>query len=232
MLASSASAQVKLRVDTGWLFARQDAANEWQHVTLPHCYNALDGVNPDAKYYQGTGWYRTSLRIENPYPEGHTLLEFEGAGQKTEVYVDTTLVGTHVGGYDRWTVDITRFGNGPIPVVVRCDNSRDVQMIPSNLSDFCLYGGLYRHVNLLYMPKDYIEDVCIDVWGNRITVDQQYPLQVEIIAPDGKRVYRGDNRKPITIKHPMLWDVDAPQCYTARIRYGEQRIEKRFGLRI
>lgn len=29
----------------------------------------------------------------------------------------------------------------------------------------------------------------------------------------------------------MLWDVDAPQCYTARIRYGEQRIEKRFGLR-
>ena len=29
----------------------------------------------------------------------------------------------------------------------------------------------------------------------------------------------------------MLWDVEHPQLYTARITYGEQRIEKRFGLR-
>ena len=77
-------------------------------------------------------------------PDGHTLLEFEGAGQKTEVYVDTDLVGTHVGGYDRWWVDITHCGQGLLPLAVRCDNSRDVQMIPSDMSDFCLYGGLYR----------------------------------------------------------------------------------------
>lgn len=231
VLATSASAQVKLCVDAGWQFARQDAAHAWQLVNLPHCYNALDGVNPDIKYYQGVGWYRTTLQVANPYPGGHTLLEFEGAGQKTEVYVDAMLVGTHVGGYDRWTVDITRYGNGRLPVVVRCDNSRDVQMIPSDLSDFCLYGGLYRHVNLLYMPKQYIEDVRIDVCGNQVVIDQQYPLQVEIMAPDGKRVFKGTNRRPITIRKPVLWDVDHPQLYTARIRYGEQQIEKHFGLR-
>ena len=244
----AANAQVKMRIDDNWQFVRQDMANVWEvlrpvqpgkpesvplwkDVSLPHCYNAEDGVDPDVNYYQGAAWYRTTLQIDNPYPDGHTLLEFEGAGQKTMVYADTALVGSHVGGYDRWTVDITRFGNCKLSIAVRCDNSRDVEMIPSDLSDFCLYGGLYRHVNILYMPNDYIEDVRIDVSGNTVTIDPQYHLQVEIIAPDGKRVYHGDNRQPITIKKPALWDVDNPQLYTALIKYGEQLIEKRFGFR-
>ena len=33
--------------------------------------------------------------------------DFDGAGQKTDVYVYTTHVGSHVGGYDSWNVDIT-----------------------------------------------------------------------------------------------------------------------------
>src|SRR5690606_41352956 len=42
--------------------------------------------------------------------------------------------------------------NGRIPILVRTDNSRDVEMIPSDLSDFNVYGGLYRYVNLCYVP--------------------------------------------------------------------------------
>jgi beta-galactosidase len=248
LLAASAIGQVRQRIDSGWQFVRQDMSNAWevfrpvqpgkpesvplwQSVSLPHCYNADDGVEPRANYYQGAAWYRTYLTISNPYPDGHTLLEFEGAGQKTEVYADTIKVGAHIGGYDRWTVDITRFGNGRLPIAVRCDNSRDVEMIPSDLSDFCLYGGIYRHVSLLYMPNRYIEDVRIDVSGNTVTIAPEHRLNVEIIDPNGKRVYSGDNRKPITIANPALWDVDTPRLYTARITYGEQLIVKRFGLR-
>ncbi|HEY4111871.1 sugar-binding domain-containing protein, partial [Puia sp.] len=137
----------------------------WQAVRLPHCVNARDGVDPDGNYYQGPAWYRTMLAVKNPYPDGRVLLHFEGAGQSTEVYVYTTKVGSHVGGYDEWTVDITdavaacgrdtacvrRFG-GRIPVEVRTDNSRDVQRIPSSMSDFSIYGGLYRYVDLVYVP--------------------------------------------------------------------------------
>ena len=36
------------------------AANvAWDKVTLPHCYNAWDAVDPDHPYYQGPAWYRT-----------------------------------------------------------------------------------------------------------------------------------------------------------------------------
>ena len=136
-------------------------------MKVPHCFNAFDAVDPDVPYYQGSGWYRTKLAIKNPYPAGRTLLHFEGAGQKTEVFIDTDKVGSHVGGYDEFTIDITDQVNArpkimdevAVPVAVMCDNSRDVEMIPSNLSDFNLYGGLYRYVNLVYVAAVSLERV-------------------------------------------------------------------------
>ena len=147
----------------------------WTDVTLPHCFNATDAVDPDVNYYQGPGWYRTLLTVDNPYPGGRTLLHFEGAGQRAEVYVYTTLVARHTGGYDEWEADLTeaiaqvrrdealmaRFG-GRIPVAVRCDNSRDTQLIPSDMSDFNLYGGLYRYVSLKYVPALCLADLRVD----------------------------------------------------------------------
>ena len=244
----SVSAQVKLSLTDGWQFIRMDMANTWEvfrpvqagkpesvplwsNITLPHCYNAEDGVDPAVNYYQGPAWYRRTLHVNNPYPDGHTLLQFEGTGQKTEVYVGHQKMGSHIGGYDRWTVDITAAGKGDLPLAIRCDNSRDVELIPSDMSDFCLYGGLYRPVYLVYMPSDYLDDVRIDVERNRVTIDPSHLLHVVLIAPDGKTVYQGDNRQPITVKKPQFWDVNAPYLYTARITYGEQTIEKRFGFR-
>ena len=145
----------------------------WQTVSLPHCFNAEDCVDPDVNYYQGPGWYKTCLEMADPYKNGRTILEFEGAGQKTEVYVYMTKVGSHVGGYDSWNVDITdavnaflasddaaRFG-GKVPLSIRCDNSRDAEMIPSDLSDFNIYGGLYRYLNLVYLPAVSVGEISI-----------------------------------------------------------------------
>ncbi len=175
-------AQQKTRLINNWEFLKQDIGGVWEavrpvkqgnpedlpiwtKVSLPHCVNAKDAVDPDVNYYQGPSWYRTQLDIQNPYTNGRTLLHFEGAGQKTEVYVYTTKVGSHVGGYDEFTVDITdaveafkktdifqKQFKGKIPISIRTDNSRDLEMIPSNLSDFNLYGGIYRYLNLVYTP--------------------------------------------------------------------------------
>lgn len=182
----------KQRLTAGWEFIRQDMGNIWEvmrpisgsnkpetvplweKVSLPHCFNAEDAVDPDCNYYQGPGWYRTRLTLANPYPDGRIYLEFEGAGQKSDVYVYTQKVASHVGGYDEWKVDITeaveafrklpvcqkRFG-GQVPIAIRCDNSRDTELIPSDLSDFNLYGGLYRYVNLVYVPAIHPENIRI-----------------------------------------------------------------------
>lgn len=138
----------------------------WQPVAMPHCFNAVDGCDPDTPYYQGNGWYRSHISIANPYKNGRTLLHFEGAGQETTVYVDGRLAGKHTGGYDEFVFDITALlpasiPSTGVPVAILCDNSRDLDRIPSDLSDFSLYGGLYRHVNLVYVPAVSFEMVHI-----------------------------------------------------------------------
>lgn len=262
----------KIRLNEGWEFIRQDMGSAWEvmrpvragqpewvplwtEVTLPHCFNAEDAVDPDVNYYQGAGWYRTHLELDNPYPDGRILLEFEGAGQRSEVYIYTTKVGSHVGGYDGWKVDITdavrdfsktdicteRF-HGKIPVAVRCDNLRDTETIPSDMSDFNLYGGLYRYVNLIYTPEIAFDRIkitpSVDQKGkkgqlnivaslyNPVALTTPATISVNIKSPDGKEVYR--NRithdfgsdavlADLTINKPALWDVDKPQLYTCEV---------------
>src|SRR5581483_441731 len=88
-----------------WRGGRAMEKTEWQGVAMPHCFNARDAVDPDEPYYQGPGWYRTKLKLPStPFPDGRMLLHFEGAGQKTEVFIDLDSVGRHVGGYDEFVL--------------------------------------------------------------------------------------------------------------------------------
>jgi beta-galactosidase len=148
----------------------------WQSVVMPHCFNAVDGCDPDVPYYRGNGWYRSHVPIANPFEDGRTLLHFEGAGQTTTVFIGDHLAGKHTGGYDEFVFDITDILSGfnaaasrasqargeekqpaGVPIAVLCDNSRDLDRMPSDLSDFSLYGGMYRNVNLVYVPATSLE---------------------------------------------------------------------------
>lgn len=261
----------KIRLSDGWSFLRQDIGNIWEavrparagqpetvplweSVTLPHCFNAEDCVDPDVNYYQGPGWYKTLLDISNPYKDGRVLLEFEGAGQKTDVYLFTRKVGSHTGGYDSWNVDITdavkdfisspdaeRFG-GKIPLSIRCDNSRDAEMIPSDLSDFNIYGGIYRNLNLVYLPPVTVDEIHIhpelsaDRKSGKVKVVASFynpsdirdaEVTVDLKSPDGKtvssRTIKGVpplGRQTIMeteIRKPVIWDVDSPERYSCEV---------------
>lgn len=249
-----------------------EAVPLWNSVSLPHCYNARDAVDPDVNYYEGPGWYRNHISVHNPYKNGHTLLHFDGAGPKTEVYVYMTKVGDHVGGYDEWRVDITdavkdflaskdakRF-KGKIPVEIRTDNSRNVEMIPSDMVDFTIYGGLYRNVYLEYVPELSLDilhiNPVVDAKGKNGQVIlsasfynpdhiKKCKLEINIKTPSGKQfrsivenldVWNGllpfDS---LSVKKPALWSPDRPQLYTLQAKLStENDVEERsfhFGFR-
>lgn len=262
----------KARLNKGWEFLKSDLGGVWEavrlaeegrpesvpiwkQVSLPHSFNEHDAVDPDVNYYQGPGWYRTTLDVSNPYEHGRTILHFEGAGQKTEVYVHTTKVGSHVGGYDEWSVDITEAVeafkktdafktqfNGKIPIVIRCDNSRDLEMIPSDLSDFNLYGGIYRYLNLVYVPALSIDKIFafaeVDKKGKagKLSVRTRLynptnikasDIEIRLLDPKGKTVDRFSTHLSsfseetaiwsTEIKKPLLWSPTSPVLYSVEI---------------
>ncbi|HEV2214290.1 MAG TPA: glycoside hydrolase family 2, partial [Terracidiphilus sp.] len=216
------------RLDDGWEFYRgsleggeaawsRAGAAAWEPTQLPHCFNALNECDPDTPYFRGQGWYRARIEVANPFESGRTVLNFQGAGQTSSLWVGGVFVGKHKGGYDEFSFDITEAiarlqhseRQGGIPVVVCCDNTPDADRVPSELSDFCLYGGLYRHVNLAYLPPVSLNAVHIEpvLDGNgaaRITVSARLynpakqsarcTLTMEIVDPHGRTIHSASAR--------------------------------------
>ena len=266
-----------VRLDRGWQFRRGPAAaiqearkadsRDWETVDLPHCFNAMNECDPDEEYYRGGGWYRINVAVRNPFAAGRTILHFQGAGQKTSLWIDGILIGTHSGGYDEFAFDITDAvaGFSPerqqnLPITLLCDNSPDHDRIPSELSDFCLYGGLYRHVNLVYLPAIALDAVHVlptmALDGSAqisVKVKLYNPAQrnsscgvsVEIFDPSGQSVHRSSNRietwkgyatiLETGVASPQLWSPGSPALYRCRVTIasqgGDASVEERFGIR-
>lgn len=268
-----------LRLSDGWELFQGPLSNPWQvwhsadmavwsPTAMPHCFNAYDGCDPDVSYYRGHGWYRTHVKVANPFAGGRTLLHFEGAGQTTAAYVNETKVGEHVGGYDEFVFDITdavaaqkKADPAGIPIAVMCDNSPDVDRIPSDQSDFSLYGGLYRHMNLVYVPAISVEHVHVksslpDAVGaaqiavvarlyNPTAMKQPLTLKLEITGPKGD-VAHSETRTldawdgmtelgTFSIAKPFLWSPAEPNLYQCTVTIsgasGESSLTQNFGIR-
>lgn len=256
---------LKDSLDGPWEAWLTEQTNPWTKVTLPHCFNATDACDPDIPYYQGPGWYRTHVQLNNPFSNGRTLLHFEGAGQECKVYIGEDFAGEHVGGYDEFVLDITTIAakhasnKTGVPLAVMCTNAHNLDRIPSQMSDFTLYGGLYRKVHVLYVPPVFIKKCELRVtpradkksYRVSISVTPSGPwegLQIttDVLGPDGRSVIPHGSFMGMlgtfhtrTYSHdlqdPALWSPDAPQLYTARVilrtSQGQQVIEQRFGCR-
>jgi beta-galactosidase len=267
------------RLDAGWQFRRgstdgiweiwrSEENDLWQAACLPHCFNDSDACDPDQPYFRGQGWYRTRLAVRNPFADGRTLLHFQGAGQTTTLWVGSTLIGTHNGGYDEFVFDITEAvqrlpaaeAKMGVPIAVLCDNSPNLDRVPSDLSDFCLYGGLYRHVNLVYLPAVALDVVhvlpsLVDDGSAQISIKARLhnpssratPCTVSIEVSDaaGHSVHKVSQTTPawdgltelaaFRIAAPELWSPDSPHLYRCRVTFstsaGQTHLEERFGIR-
>ncbi len=244
-------------------------ARLWHPVQLPHCFNALDALDLDEPYYQGPGWYRTRLRLANPFPNGRTLLHFEGAGQKSAVFVYLDQAGQHTGGYDEFMVDITDAASKfltshktdpEVPIAVLCDNSPDLEMIPSALSDFNRYGGLYRHVNLIYVPAVSLQRIHVTPAvqpGQPATVSvksrlynptrlkDDLQISINVFDPKGAKVYSALQRlapwegereiATCNVEAPELWSPSQPALYRCEAlltsSLGTMSVTEKFGFR-
>jgi len=270
-----------LRLSDGWEFFKGPLGGPWEvwhsnelavfeKVAMPHCFNAMDGCDPDVPYYRGPGWYRTWLQPKNPFANGRTLLHFWGAGQVTTVFVGEEKLMEHRGGYDEFVVDITdamsalkqsaKDAAKGVPVAVLCDNSRRMDTIPSDFSDFSLYGGLYRHVELVYVPAVAIEALHITVTDAetkqpkaRVSLRTYAPGQtaqpcraaVAITDPNGRIVHQSmhslqlsaSEQDVVSVYLPdaVFWSTSHPQLYTCTLTLtgngSNSTISERFGVR-
>jgi len=176
-----------------WLFSKDEqgagqlpaADAKWELVRLPHTPKREPLVVNDQ--WQGTMWYKTRLQLtadQQPNQLGQQLwLQFGGAMNVADVYIDGLHLRQHLGGYLPFSVDLTPYlqqqAKRPeaVEIMVRLDN-RDHALTglkPLKQLDFNPYGGLYRPVTLALRPALHIssEQLSSTIAGGGVAVS--YP---------------------------------------------------------
>ena len=233
-----------------WEFSK-DGTN-WERVTVPHSYNAIDGRS--AKYYRGPATYRRTIDIWDP--ERPAYLLFEGAAQKATVRVNGREACVHKGGYTAFSVNLKGLlVKGENTVEVVCDNTEDIDMIPVS-SDFNKNGGLHNPAWLyvpagdvyfdpaefgpyrLHVTQENVSEASADVTV-KAAVHGKADVTLKVRNAAGKVVYKhtkndvsGSYEHVFTLNNPHLWNgVEDPYLYTVELSAGDDDAMTEAGFR-
>ena len=110
-------------------------------------------------FYEGTVWFKTSFQAQVPIEGCRTLLYFGAVNYDCHVYVNGKEAGHHIGGFTPFNYDVTDLlRNGENIVIVKVDNKRRAENVPTQIFDWWNYGGITRDVMLVKVPNTYIEN--------------------------------------------------------------------------
>ena len=109
-------------------------------------------------FYEGTVWFKKSFQAV-PMTDCKTLLYFGAVNYDCHVYVNDKKAGHHIGGFTAFNYDISDLlVEGENTVIVKVDNKRHADAVPTQIFDWWNYGGITRDVKLVKVPMVYLED--------------------------------------------------------------------------
>ena len=109
-------------------------------------------------FYEGTVWFKKSFQAV-PMQDYRTLLYFGAVNYDCNVWVNGKKAGHHVGGFTPFNYDISNLlKEGENTVIVKVDNKRHAEDVPTQIFDWWNYGGITRDVKLVKVPQVYLED--------------------------------------------------------------------------
>ena len=173
IVSVNATERQRLNFNGGWRLAVGDFAEAakpdyddslWQQVTLPYAFNGDEAFRKDIVDLTDTVcWYRKTFTLTEGEVQGKVFIEFEGARQGADVWVNGQKVGFSDNGVMAFGFDLTPYiKEGQNVIAVRCDNNwkyRD-RLLDSryqwNDNNFnANYGGLPKNVWLHITGKLY-----------------------------------------------------------------------------
>lgn len=155
-------------------------------IKVPFSYESpMSGIGDEA--FHPVVWYSRTLPLENR-GDKRAVLHFEGSDYFTKVWINGNMVGTHSGGYTRFSFDITDYLiSGENILTVRVEDSFD-QMQPrgkqrwKNENFGCWYvqtTGIWKSVWLEYRSETYLESVKM----TPRLADKALQLEWQVTAP-------------------------------------------------
>jgi beta-glucuronidase len=195
-------------------------------------------------FYEGTVWYKKSFDYQRR-PDTRLFVYFGAANYLAGVYLNGEKLGQHEGGFTPFNFEITKLvrdtGNF---LVVKVDNKRRRDAVPTLMTDWWNYGGLTRAVMLIETPATFVNDYMVQLkpgsrdrvsgWvrlageklSQRITVRIPEAGVVKTFATDGNGLAAIDFNADL-----KLWSPESPKLYDVTVEAETDQVRDQIGFR-
>ncbi len=145
-------------------------------------------------FYEGSMWFRRRFPAATAHADGtRTFLYFGAANHLTWVYLNAKRIAEHEGGFGPFCVEVTDslLTDTENSLIVRINNRRSKEAIPTTRTDWFNYGGLTRDVQLVRVPATFVRDAVVqldprepdvitaEVWLDGSLATQQVALSID-----------------------------------------------------
>ncbi|RYF26851.1 MAG: beta-glucuronidase [Flavobacteriales bacterium] len=197
------------------------------------------------EFYEGTVWFRQKF-VANPVADKKYILYFGAVNYEAHVYLNGKKLGVHKGGFTPFQFDVTdKLKSGQNFVVVKADNTRKQDEIPTVNTDWWNYGGITRDVLLAELPNNYINDYKVQLAKSDAKKIEGYVKlssatanqTVEVSIPEaGLKTTAttdasGVAKISIPVKKLSLWSPENPKLYQVLISSATDKVEEKIGFR-
>lgn len=221
-------------------FVEYDFDNAAQ-LNVPGDWNSQ---RPDLLYYEGTVWYHKAFPFTKK-PGKRYFLHFGAVNYMSYIYLNGEKLGKHEGGFTPFYFEVTdKLKDGNNFVVVKADNKRAADYIPTLNTDWWNYGGITRDVNIIEVPATFIEDYFIQLKKN--TTDQiegwvqlnsaatAQNITIRIPQVNITQTFKSNEKGYAKINFPAkltLWTPENPYLYDVIIESQQDTVQEKIGFR-
>lgn len=115
-------------------------------------------------YYEGTVWYKKSFDYTKQKNNNRIFLYFDAVNYQADVYLNGKKLGIHIGGFTPFNFEVTDLIKEKENfLIVKVDNKRKREGVPTLNTDWWNYGGITRDVRLIETPQTFIQDYLIQL---------------------------------------------------------------------
>ncbi len=198
-------------------------------------------------YYEGSIWYYKAFDYEPKLQNSRQFIYFGAANYEADVYLNGKKLGKHIGGFTPFNFEITgklkQQGNF---IIVKVDNTRGLEKVPTINTDWWNYGGLTRDVKIIEVPETFIQDDYIQLAKDKndeleisVTLNGPGKANREIILdiPEAnikstlKTNSQGIAKASVSAKNLNLWSPQTPYLYEVNLVLNENVLQDKIGFR-
>ena len=199
---------------------------------------------PQLYYYEGTVWYRKHFEY-SLQPGKRLFVNFGAANYEAIVWLNGKRLGIHIGGFTPFNYEITNLlKEGTNSLVVKVDNKRRPEAVPTVNADWWNFGGITRPVTLVETPSTYIRDYYVQLKKNDKNIiegwvqldgsakEQKITLDIPELKVKKEVTTDANGRAAFEVKtKPVLWTPENPKLYAVNLSSETDKVSDEVGFR-